>query len=62
MTHRTARYRNPYYDSDEFKSRWFSRETVESIALDLDVTMQAVRKGALRRGFPIKKVARLAVA
>lgn len=62
MTHRTASCHNPYYDSDEFKSRWFSRETVESIALDLDVTMQAVRKGALRRGFPIKKVARLAAA
>lgn len=52
------RPRNPYYDSDEFKSRWFSSETVESIALDLDVTMEAVRTAALRRGYPIKKVAR----
>lgn len=52
------RPRNPFYDSEEFKERWFSRESVESIALDLDVTMQAVRMAALRRGYPVKIEAR----
>lgn len=53
-----SKYRNPYYDTDEFKRRWFSTETVESIALDLDITIQGVRVAALRRGFPHKKIAR----
>lgn len=50
--------KNRYYDTAEFYARWFSDETVESIALDLGVTPQAVRKGALVRGFPNKKEAR----
>lgn len=52
------RPRNPYYDSEDFKNRWFSPETVESIALDLDVNMQAIRNAALQRDWPIKKIAR----
>lgn len=50
--------RNTYYDSEEFRARWHSRETLESIALDLDVTPRAVEKAAKRRGFTQKKEAR----
>lgn len=54
---RTLR-RNAYYDSEEFKARWHSQETLEAIALDLDVTPRAVEKAAKRRGFEAKKKAR----
>jgi len=46
------------YDSDTFKARWQSTESVESIARDLDVTSQAVRKAAIRRGLGTKTEAR----
>ena len=48
----------PYYDSPEFRSRWHSDETIESIALDLDVTINAVWNAAQRRGYPNKRNAR----
>ena len=54
---RTLR-RRAEYDSDTFKARWQSTESVESIALDLDVTPQAVRKAAIRRGLGTKTEAR----
>ena len=46
------------YDSKDFADRWASSETVESIALDLNVSMQAVRKAAIRRGLGTKTEAR----
>ena len=46
------------YDSKAFANRWRSSETVESIALDFDVSMQAVRKAAIRRGLGTKTEAR----
>jgi len=46
------------YDSDTFKARWQSTESVKSIALDMDVTPQAVRKAAIRRGLGTKTEAR----
>jgi len=52
------RSRNKYYDSLEFKNRWFSEETTESIANDLDVYMKTVWAAAIRRGFPNKIIAR----
>jgi len=54
---RTLR-RRADYDSDTFKSRWQSNESVESIALDMDVTPQAVRKAAIRRGLGTKTEAK----
>ena len=46
------------YDSKDFADRWASSETVESIALDFDVSMQAVRKAAIRRGLGTKTEAK----
>ena len=46
------------YDSKAFADRWRSSETVASIALDLNVSMQAVRKAAIRRGLGTKTEAR----
>ena len=58
MTDRRTLRRRADYDAPEFATRWRSKESVESIALDLDVTPQAVRKAAIRRGLGNKTEAR----
>ena len=58
MTDRRTLRRRADYDNDTFKARWQSTESVESIARDLDVTPQAVRKAAIRRGIGTKTEAR----
>jgi len=58
MTDRRTLRRRADYDNDTFKARWQSTESVESIARDLDVTSQAVRKAAIRRGLGTKTEAR----
>lgn len=50
-----SRRRNPYYDSDEFKARWLSSESMTAIAASLGVSWQAVWRGALRRDLPPKR-------
>ena len=50
-----SKHRNPYDDSPAFRARWFSPDTVETIAWDLGGTIEAVRKAALRPGRPVKK-------
>jgi len=57
MDRRTLNRRHDY-DSKSFADRWRSSETVASIALDLNVSMQAVRKAAIRRGLGTKTEAR----
>jgi len=58
MTDRRTLRRRADYDSDTFKARWKSTESVESIALDMNVTPQAVRKAAIWRGLGNKTEAR----
>lgn len=50
--------RNLYYDTTEFSNRWHSPETIESIAHDLDVNPDSVRRAAKRRGFANKVAVR----
>lgn len=50
--------RNTAYDSDDFRNRWFSRETIAEIAADYGVSAPAIRKAALTRGYPNKKDAK----
>lgn len=44
-----------YYDTEEFKRRWFSKEPLESIARSLNVCPASVSKAAKRRGWPNRK-------
>jgi len=58
MTDRRTLRRRSDYDAPEFATRWQSTESVASIARDMNVTMQAVRKAAIRRGLGHKTEAR----
>jgi len=49
------RARRPEYDSDEFKRRYLSGETLASMGAWLGVTPVAVFNAATKRGYPRRK-------
>ena len=49
-----ARPSRPEYDSAEFRDRWMSGETLQSLSSWLGVSTVAVWSAANRRGFPGK--------
>ena len=45
---------NAYFDTQEFRDRWHSDETIQSIADSQGRTVSSIWHAARRRGFPSK--------